>query len=95
MDIFFSSFLVSRIVKGQILRKYANLDQIVRLRMGTSQSQCRPQSHQHYNNYFGPTWGPTHGATPTVRVGSQHHHHHHMRAGFGFGAPRPHLRRRC
>jgi hypothetical protein len=31
-------------------------------------------------------------------VGSKHghhHHHHHIRPTFGFGAPPPHLRRRC
>ncbi|UJR08101.1 hypothetical protein I4U23_012378 [Adineta vaga] len=59
--------------------------------MGTSQSQCRPQSYQHYNTYFGPSWGPPHSATPTVGPGHHHHHQHQMRAGFGFGAPRPHL----
>jgi len=59
--------------------------------MGTSQSQYRPHSNHLQHTYFGTTWGqPPH-------VGSKHgqHHHHHIRPTFGFGAPPPHLRRRC
>jgi len=57
--------------------------------MGTSQSQYRPHSNHLQRTYFGTTWDqPPH-------AGSKHGHHHHIRPAFGFGAPPPHLRRRC
>jgi len=61
--------------------------------MGTSQSQYRPHSNNPHPTYFGSTWGQPHNATP--HHGHYHHHHHHMRPSFGFGAPPPHLRKRC
>jgi hypothetical protein len=56
--------------------------------MGTTQSQYRPHSN---HTYFGPTWGQPRYVAPH----QGHHHHHPIRPAFGFGAPPPHLRRRC
>jgi hypothetical protein len=60
--------------------------------MGTSQSQYRPNFNHLHHRYFGTTWGQPHHTTPHHHG---HHHHHHIRPTFSFGAPPPHLRRRC
>lgn len=59
--------------------------------MGTSQSQCRPNSNHFSPTYFGTTWGQPHSVASTY---GGHHHHHHVKPAFGFYRPPPHLRKR-
>lgn len=53
--------------------------------MGTSQSRPPLTNHP----YLTATWG-----SPPHLTTQQGHHHRPIRPAFGFGGPRPHLRKR-